>query len=287
MAVTALQPSSGLNTAGGAAQRTDRGVGALKSEDFFRILITELRQQDPLQPAKFKVNHLGFYAGDQWRLHPRWTVTFGTRVDITRFPDKPTANPVAVENFGYATDVVPENTQWSPRVGFNWDRKGTGREQIRGGIGLFAGRTPYVWISNQYGNTGIEFRRLSLGFNVNNRIPFVPDPAAQPTSVGNAATNEVDMIDPDYKYPSLVRFNAAYDRDLGFFGFIGTAEFLYSQNLNDVRYENLNLRQVSTRASSGQTPLTSTRAIPGRSQSEKGVPSRYSNGIIVSGCVAM
>ncbi len=36
------------------------------------------------------------------------------------------------------------------------------------------------------------------------------------------------MIDPDYKYPSLVRGNLAYDRELGFFGLIGTAEFLYT-----------------------------------------------------------
>jgi flagellar basal-body rod modification protein FlgD len=52
MAVSALQTSTGLGTAGGTGSRTDRGVGALKSEDFFKILITELRQQDPLQPAK-------------------------------------------------------------------------------------------------------------------------------------------------------------------------------------------------------------------------------------------
>ena len=46
-------------------------------------------------------------------------------------------------------------------------------------IGIAAsGRTPYVWLSNQYGNTGIEFRRLAVGFNVNNRVTFVPDPAA-------------------------------------------------------------------------------------------------------------
>ena len=52
MAVTAVQNPTGLNTASGANARKDRGVGALKSEDFFRILITELRQQDPLEPAK-------------------------------------------------------------------------------------------------------------------------------------------------------------------------------------------------------------------------------------------
>jgi hypothetical protein len=65
--------------------------------------------------------------------------------------------------------------------------------------------------------------------------------------VGNAATNEIDLIDPDYKYPSLIRTNLAYDRDLGFFGLIGTAEFLYSANVNDVKYQNLNLRQTGSR----------------------------------------
>src|SRR5262245_48406532 len=32
--------------------RADRGVASLSSEDFFKIMISELRQQDPLSPAK-------------------------------------------------------------------------------------------------------------------------------------------------------------------------------------------------------------------------------------------
>ena len=202
---------------------------------------------DPLQSAKFRVRQFGFYAGDQWRAATNLTLTYGVRADIPTFPDKPTANPLSESTYGYRTDEVPGGVLWSPRVGFNYALSENNTEQVRGGIGLFSGRTPYVWLSNQYGNTGIEFRRLAVGFNVNNRITFVPDPTAQPTSVGNAATNEVDLIDPDYKYPSLVRFNLAYDRDLKVFGLIGTAEFLYSQNVNDVRYENLNLQQVGTR----------------------------------------
>ena len=71
----------------------------------------------------------------------------------------------------------------------------------------------------------------------------MPDANAQPTTVGGVASNEVDMIDPDYKYPSLMRSNLAYDRELGFLGLVGTAEFLYSQNVNDVNYQNLNLRR--------------------------------------------
>ena len=63
-------------------------------------------------------------------------------------------------NFGFATDVVPSHVEWSPRVGFNYDLSGKGTQQIRGGIGLFTGRPAYVWISNQFGNTGIDFTRI-------------------------------------------------------------------------------------------------------------------------------
>jgi flagellar basal-body rod modification protein FlgD len=35
-----------------SATTMDRGMNGLRSEDFFKILVTELRQQDPLQPTK-------------------------------------------------------------------------------------------------------------------------------------------------------------------------------------------------------------------------------------------
>ena len=202
---------------------------------------------DPQQSARFRVRQYGFYVGDQWRPTSSLSLTMGVRADLPTFPDKPTRNPLTESTVGYRTDEVPGSVLWSPRVGFNYAIGGSSTEQVRGGLGMFSGRTPYVWLSNQYGNTGIEFRRLSIGRNTANRIPFVPDAGAQPTSVGSAATNEIDVIDPDYKYPSLVRTNVAYDRELGFLNLVGTAEFLYSKNLNDIRYENLNLVQTGTR----------------------------------------
>jgi len=48
-------PTSAINGVGTqTAQRTttDHGVGSMKSEDFFRIMVTELQNQDPLQPNK-------------------------------------------------------------------------------------------------------------------------------------------------------------------------------------------------------------------------------------------
>ncbi len=206
---------------------------------------------DPQQAAEFSVHQIGFFAGDNWRVAPSFTLTLGLRVDIPIFPDKPTANPDAVALFGYATDVAPSPTMWSPRMGFNWDIGGEGRRQLRGGAGFISGRTPYVWLSNQYGNTGIEFTRIGASFNASNTIPFVADPDNQPTTVtgasGRSFTNEIDVVDPDYKFPSVFRTSVAYDQDLGFFGLTGTAELFYSSVVNDIDYANLNLGQVGTR----------------------------------------
>jgi hypothetical protein len=205
---------------------------------------------DPKQPSEFGVNQLSFYAGDQWRMKPTLTITAGLRVDVVRFPDTPTANPVALDNFGFATDVVPNTTHWSPRVGFNWNRSASLKEQVRGGVGMFAGRPPYVWISNQYGNTGIDFRRIGASFNANNRIPFVTDVNNQPTTVvgapGSSFTNEIDLIDPDFKYPTILRGNLAYEREV-WWDFVSSVELVFSRNIHDIRYQNLNLVQTGTR----------------------------------------
>jgi outer membrane receptor for ferrienterochelin and colicin len=199
---------------------------------------------DPQQPARFNVNQIGFYVGDVWRVTPRVTLNLGLRLDKPFFPDKPTANPASVAAFGYATDVVPNPTMFSPRIGFNWDVKGDGMRQLRGGAGIFSGRTPYVWLSNQYGNTGIEFQRIGASFNANNRIPFATDPFNQPKTVTGATagtfTNEIDLVDPDYKYPEVLRGNLAYDHDLGFGDLVGTVEFFGSTTFKDIAYNNLN-----------------------------------------------
>jgi hypothetical protein len=199
---------------------------------------------NPEEAASFSVRQFGAYAGDRWRLADNFTLTYGIRFDRPSFPTAPLANPVPVTDFGLRTDVTPSPTSWSPRVGFNWDLsggKGTQR-QVRGGIGLFSGRTPYVWLSNQYGNTGVQFTNLSVTFNANNQIPFVANPDAQPTTVSGGATGRqtLNLIDPDYKYPEIIRGNLAMDHELGFFGLVGTAEVVFSNNVEDIYYQNIN-----------------------------------------------
>ena len=202
---------------------------------------------DPLQAGRFSVQQYSLYAGDQWRLHPNFTLTYGLRWDKPVFPDTPSSNPDAVNLFGHRTDIVPTPASWSPRAGFNWDLTGDGpNQQVRGGFGLFTGRNPYVYLSNQYVNSGIEFRRLNASFSSSANLPFSADPDNQSKTIAGASTNEIDVIDPDYQFPSMLRGNVAYDRDLPF-GIVGNVELLLTETVKDVNYSNLNLVQTGTR----------------------------------------
>ena len=217
---------------------------------------------DPVQSARFRVNQYGAYAGDQWRTSPNVTITYGVRLDAPMYPTKPVANPQAESLFGYSTDVVPNDLQWSPRVGFNWDLSGNNMQQIRGGVGMFTGRPAYVWISNQFANTGVEFTRIGASLNANNRIPFVADPLNQPKTVTGATAgsfaNEIDVIDPDFKYPSIIRGNLGWDRQLPW-GFVGAAEFVWSKTLDDIKYQNLNFAPLAGVTGSGGRPFFGRR----------------------------
>jgi len=196
---------------------------------------------DPANPAdSFDTFQLGFYGGDTWRAKSNFTLTYGLRVDIPFFPDTPGHNQLVEDLYGVSTSNVPDgNLLWSPRIGFNWDISNDGTKQLRGGVGLFTGRTPYVWMSNNYGRTGLTqttIRGYDVGFN--------PDPYDQPTDIGGASTNEVNVVDPDFNFPQTWRANLAYDHRLPWWNMVATAEVIYAQSANEIDYKNLNLEQT-------------------------------------------
>lgn len=201
--------------------------------------------------AEFGVAQLGAYAGDNWAILPNLTLTLGVRLDTPIINDLPTANPLVEQVFGIKTDQVASgNLMFSPRIGFNWDVYNNKKTQVRGGIGIFSGRTPYVWISNQFSNSGIDFTRYDLRYPT---FAFVPDPLNQPESGEGlvSGVSEVDVIDENFIYPQVLRTNIAVDHELPW-GIIGTLEFIYSKNINEILYQNLNLRATGETGSGGR-----------------------------------
>ena len=209
--------------------------------------------QSPTQ--EFDVNQLGFYAGDQWAVKPNLTLNFGLRVDVPFFPDDPSFNPFVLETYGFSTSEMPDGEEmWQPRFGFNWDIGSDGRQQLRGGGGIFAGRSPYVWISNQYARTGIEQTFIQASCRPG-CIPFNPDPNNQPVDPpgGSPSFGEFNLIDPSFQFPQVLRVNLAYDRQLPWWDLVGSIEMVWSEMQEDIDYQDLNI-----------TPTGQTRGFDGR-----------------------
>ena len=186
--------------------------------------------------SQFGAQQWGLYVGDQWRISNSLTLNLGIRGDLPRLTDNPTYNPLVFNTFGVDTSNVPDNQLViSPRLGFNWTPGGSGKDQVRGGIGVFAGRTPFVWISNEYGNTGIGITNLSA-----TNVSFNGDPNNPPKNFppGTSAIS-VNGIDPNFKFPKVLRSTLGYDRELPF-GIRGSVEAMYTKTLEDVFYYDIN-----------------------------------------------
>ena len=207
-------------------------------------------QEKPVQPLK--VFYISAYVQDDWRIKDRLTATIGLRWDMPTFGDTAydnvnadalTFRNAAGDPVQYNTGKLPgANQLWSPRAGFNWDVDGKRDLQVRGGTGVFTGKPAYVWVSNQVGNTGMltgtEFKNDNTKFR-----PFNPDPNAyKPQNVTGAPASSynLELIEPDFRFPQIWRSNIAIDKKLPW-GLLATVEYIYNQDVNGISYANVNL----------------------------------------------
>ena len=211
--------------------------------------------------ATIRANSYGVYVQDVWTATPRLTVTAGVRYDKPDFRNVPPENDIVFTEYGRHTSSVPTKGQISPRIGFNWDVTGDQVNQLRGGIGSFAGGVPFVYLSNAFGNSGLSgFSSLTCNnSSTTTQVPLFSSAAASnpPTScdqviagvrtVGGGASITgpssgagVATIDPDFRYPKYLKASLGFDRRLPY-DIIATIEGLYSRSQDNVFYQNLAL----------------------------------------------
>lgn len=199
---------------------------------------------NPRWAPEFSAAQLGFYVQDKWDVTDSFQLTYGLRMDMPLFFDTPVENAkfnewAAGKCYDLKTNRKLASTpMWSPRVGFRWDIEKNRKYILRGGIGVFTGRIPFVWLSNNFTNTGVQLSSYSASYNP--AAQLVMDPFKQTLNAENlkaTGSQEINVFDKNFKFTQTMRVNLGFDFDL--LGINWTAEGILSKSLNDVYYKNL------------------------------------------------
>ena len=160
------------------------------------------------------------YGQDEWAATDKLTVVAGLRYERFDSSDVPVENPNFVAQYGFSNSQNLDGKDLlQPRFGFTYDA--TDALQFRGGVGLFSGGDPNVWVSNAYSGTNVT----QVGARINNVDLFalnytlaedgvpngpgyaVPQVLADQVATGQGSNFELNYIDPDFKVPSNWKYS--------------------------------------------------------------------------------
>jgi hypothetical protein len=203
--------------------------------------------------ADFNAVQLGAYGQWEYQATDNFKFNLGVRFDLPMFLSDPPLNnnfndtivPIITEAGwdleGARTGQMPKGRPLiAPRFGFNWDVNGDQKTQVRGGVGIFTSRIPFVWPGGSYTNNGVTtggMRVLLDTADVDPRLYFNPNWDEQPSLPPGRPSGQVDLFAENFKYPQVLRASLAVDQKLPW-GIIGTAEFTYTKTINNVLYYN-------------------------------------------------
>ncbi|MBR1448391.1 MAG: TonB-dependent receptor [Prevotella sp.] len=232
----------------------------------------------PTSAVRF--NQIGLYLQDEWNIVPNFKLSYGVRFDDLVFDEQDVERNTAIYDLdfnGYHIDtgIWPDNhIQISPRVGFTWDVFGDKSLKVRGGTGIFTGRLPLVFFTNQPGNANINKTTYNAGFNYKTQqwadanghnsdwveaklaglagqflnVHELMDYFEVPTTNENhVAGSKISGVYSDFKMPQVWKSSIAVDYQLPVsFPLTITGEFIYNKNINAVYMRNIDIKDAES-----------------------------------------
>ncbi|MGB3625682.1 MAG: TonB-dependent receptor [Henriciella sp.] len=171
----------------------------------------------------YSINTL--YAQDEYDFGTGFVLTAGMRYDWYTTDDKPLVNPDFLADYGFGNDQTLDGEGLlQPRVGFTWNIDDS--LDLRGGLGVYSGGNPNVWLSNTYSANNVsQFGADGGDFGLENGvtslfgIPYsmcedgvptgpgycVPQSMADAVAAGAGSNFEINYLDPDFKLPYEIK----------------------------------------------------------------------------------
>ncbi|MDP2537985.1 TonB-dependent receptor [Alteromonas stellipolaris] len=200
------------------------------------------------------------YAQDEFYLTDDLKVVAGLRYDWITTSDEPVGNADFVAGNGYDNTANLDGLSLlQPRVGLNYTLSDS--TELRGGVGLFSGGNPNVWMTNNYQNTNViggevegEYANLFDGsvvwVNTEDGVTAgpgysVPSDLDEEMSSGAGSNFESNNLDPGFVMPREWKISAGMthinDED-----YVFNLDFLLSVTQKQAMIKYVGLERVGT-----------------------------------------
>lgn len=231
--------------------------------------------------AEFRYQAYAFGVQDTWRINDILTFSYGARYDLFGGNSRAVLNPTYLSRYGFTNnEYISGKGLFQPRFGIEF--KPTKRLTIRGGLGIFGGGTPDVYVSNSFSNTGVLTNAIDIRQNNNSttytgtttanaqailsNVNGTTIPSAANTVITSAtvsANSPTASLAQNFKIPSQWRgtLSATYDANLGPLGDgweLG-ADLFYSTVRNQVSFTDLRVQPGTLNTPDGRiryAPIT-------------------------------
>ncbi len=154
------------------------------------------------------------FVQDDFRLNPKLTLNFGVRYDKQFMARPPVQNPdPALLAAGLDTSRQPnDSNNFGPRAGFSYAPNE--KTVIRGGYGIFFGRTTAIMLGTAHSNNGINILGVTLNCAaVPNPCPTYPNIfTTAPTAGGNIPN--LFLFAKDYQQPYVQQGRIGIEREI-------------------------------------------------------------------------
>ncbi|MBI4454972.1 MAG: TonB-dependent receptor [Acidobacteria bacterium] len=204
---------------------------------------------------------MGFYAQDDWRIRPNFTLNAGVRYEPITLPVEVAGR---LSNLSFPSDSavtlgnpwVKVNTSlrnFAPRLGMAWDLFGDGKTSIRAGYGVFYELfAPLFYFNAVNGNTPFEL------LITRDRPPF-PNPVADLGGDFSRFPVSVRTMSDEIKQGGVHQFNLSLQHEL-LSGLVGELTYTGSRGYNLVRKVERNAA-IAQRDGEGRYPFFPANAV--------------------------